>query len=421
MARLVFTTLGSLGDLYPMIPVAGRLRARGHELVFALPAHLAPSVVAEGYACHPIAMPDLPGPSPDRSPEEVRARIRQHVPALLANALTALGAASAGADLIVTHQMQVSAAITARRLKLPWVTLTMFPGFIPSGYTVPQPHWLPALPTPAGRLVNRLTWRIFRYGLRYLSGDVISDAARDSGLIADDDVFMPGGLSPYLTIVLSSPRYSPPEPDWPETIRVVGYSEWDEPSAWADPPRLLEFLAGGEPPVLLMTSSANERDASGFFRTAARAVAGTGRRGLALLGTTFDALGVPPGDELAPGVAAWRYVPLSRVLDRCVAVVHHAGIGTTLTTIRHGRPAIGIPATFDQWYNAGRIKALGVGRVLDWKHYTPEALVAQLEALLADRRYTERAGELGALIATESGAAGAADAIEAQLAARQSC
>jgi rhamnosyltransferase subunit B len=35
MSRIVVTTIGSLGDLHPMIAIGLELRDRGHEIVFA--------------------------------------------------------------------------------------------------------------------------------------------------------------------------------------------------------------------------------------------------------------------------------------------------------------------------------------------------------------------------------------------------
>jgi UDP:flavonoid glycosyltransferase YjiC (YdhE family) len=51
MARIVVTTLGSLDDLHPMMPVAHKLREHGHELVFAVQANLARAVVAKVSRC----------------------------------------------------------------------------------------------------------------------------------------------------------------------------------------------------------------------------------------------------------------------------------------------------------------------------------------------------------------------------------
>jgi len=409
MARIVFTTIGSLGDLYPMLPVAARLRQRGHDVMFAVPESLAPEVRREGFECSEIRMPELPGRGKSTSPEATRAWIAERFPSVLQQAVIVLEAASSGAGLIVTNQVQVAAAITARKLGIKWVTLTVFPGFIPSGYTVPQPHWLPALPTPAGRAVNRLTWRLFELGLRYMAGSTIEETARAHGLARDDQLLAPGALSPYLTLVLSSPAYSPRQPDWPAHIKVTGHSRFDEPHGWSDPAGLNDFLKDkSNPPVLVIGSSAHERDAAAFFRSAAQALALTGRRGL-LIGRGSDV----DGDSAR--LRSWPYLPLSRVAGRCALVVHHAGIGTAITTIRNCRPAVAVPAIFDQWYNADRIKKLGVGRVLPWKELTVPRLAKEIEAVTSAPGYSERARELGAVIAAEDGAGAASDEIESLL------
>jgi len=418
VARIAFTSLGSLGDLYPMMPIADRLRASGHDLIFVVPDNLAGAVLAEGFRCSPVRIPSFPATSHETTPGAVRSRIRARFPTLLEGALVALEVACRGADLLVTHPLQLAAAITAKRLGLRWVTLTVFPGFIPSAYTVPQPHWLPALPGPAGRAVNRATWRIFDYGVRHLSGDVVDEVLQAQGVTRDDEVFTPGGLSPYLALVLSSPEYTPRLPDWPAHVKVAGYTAWDAPRSWTEPPDLAGFIDGGEPPVLVTTSTAGERDANLFFEIAAGALSAAGRRGILLTGDRARGMAAEPGSRISSTVAAWPYVPLSRVMPKCSMVVHHAGIGTVLTTLRHGKACVAIPATFDQWYNAGRVKALGIGRVLEWKRLTARRLADAIAQVSGGGAFARRAQSIGSRIATEDGAAVSCREIEALLPSR---
>ncbi len=395
-----------------MLPVADQLRQRGHDLVFAVPTHLSAAVIGEGFSCQPIAVQTFAGSTESMSPSAVRARIIERLPGLLESTLAVLRETCDGADLIVTHPHQLAAAMTAQKLGLRWITLTAYPGLIPSGYTVPEPYLVPPLPTPIGRAINRLTWKGFRFSLRHLSGDIINATLETEGLARDDETFMPGGLSPHLTLVLSSPAYSPRQPDWPSHIKLTGYTPWDEPRGWTDPRELDAFLSHGPPPVVITTSTAGERDAPAFFAAAARALTQLKMRGVLLLGSAAEKMGAAPGDELAPGVAGWPYLPLSRVASRSSFVVHHGGVGTSLTTIRDGRAAVAVPAIFDQWYNANRVEKLGVGRVLPWKRFSVDRLVAQMQTLVGDPGYAERARKLGAVIAREDGAGTTADEIE---------
>jgi UDP:flavonoid glycosyltransferase YjiC (YdhE family) len=418
MARIVFTTIGSLGDLFPMLPVAERLRAAGHEVVFVVPAHLSRPVLEQRFECRSVVLPSF---GATRAQEEsstasdVQARIRERFPVLAKETIRVLEPACKGASLLITSPNQLAATMVAVKLGIQWVTLSVFPGNIPSAYTVPQPHWMPPLPTPLGRVVNRATWRIFQVGLNYLDGEAITQAVENAGLGAHRELFATGGLSPHLTLLLSSPLYSPRQPDWPPEIKVVGFTAWDEPREWREPPKLGEFLSEGDAPVLVTTSSAGERDAASFFRSAAEALTQVGKRGILLLGKAAEEIGAAPGALVAPGVIAWPYLPLSRVASSASLVVHHAGIGTTLTTIRAGKPCVAIPAIFDQWYNSARIKTLGVGRVLEWKRLTVDSLAAEIDRVAGSQRYSANALALGQAMAGEDGAGAACAQIEALL------
>jgi rhamnosyltransferase subunit B len=419
MAKIVVTTLGTLGDLHPMFPVAAGLQQRGHSVRFVVPPQLQPRVVNEGFDTEAVnMMPDPPAATvnEDRS---AKANINRYYTPFLKSAINVLSKACAGADVLLSTPHQIATAVVGQRLHIPWVTLTVFPGFIPSAYTVPEPHWLPALPTPAGRVVNRFTWSVFRYGLRYLSEDAIGVAVRSYGMVSDRDLFSPGAFSPYLCILMSSPVYSPRLPDWPPQVKVTGFVPWDRPRGWTEPPELEAFLAEGEPPILVTTSTATERNAAAFIWMARQALEKLGRRGILLTGrATQEVLGDQSHVITATGIGVWPYLPLSRVLPHASMVVHHSGIGTATATIRCGLPALAIPASFDQWYNGGRVRALGVGRVIKYDGLTMDRLAGAINSVATQPRYRTRAQELGKLMEGEDGAGRACDEIEALLRAR---
>ena len=59
--HIVFATIGSLGDLHPMMALATELQARGHKATIATSAFYRQKVQSSGIGFHPIR-PDL---SPD--------------------------------------------------------------------------------------------------------------------------------------------------------------------------------------------------------------------------------------------------------------------------------------------------------------------------------------------------------------------
>ena len=85
--------------------------------------------------------------------------------------------------------------------------------------------------------------------------------------------------------------------------------------------------------------------------------------------------------SLPDSVAHFEYVPLSQLLPRAAALVHHGGIGTASQALAAGVPQLVMPMAHDQPDNADRIKRLGVGRALKPKRFTAANVARELSAL----------------------------------------
>src|SRR5262249_33549176 len=151
------------------------------------------------------------------------------------------------------------------------------------------------------------------------------------------------GLSPLACLVLCSPLYFSRPPDWPAHFELTGFAHWDDPAAWSGHEELDDFLAAGEPPLVVTLGASLSLDPQGFFDAASDAIAALGRRALFLVGRDAN-LRVRGRAERK----VVRFAPLSRVLPRSCAIIHHGGFGTTATALRCGRPALVVPRAFDQ-------------------------------------------------------------------------
>jgi rhamnosyltransferase subunit B len=100
------------------------------------------------------------------------------------------------------------------------------------------------------------------------------------------------------------------------------------------------------------------------------------------------------------------------VLPRACAIVHQGGVGTTGQALRAGRPVLIVPHARDQFDNAARVARLGCGRVLPRPRYNGKTAVHELQMLLNDQSYSDRATEVAKLVVQEQGASVAADEIE---------
>jgi vancomycin aglycone glucosyltransferase len=139
-------------------------------------------------------------------------------------------------------------------------------------------------------------------------------------------------------------------------------------------PEIEEFFARGEPPIYLGFGSMSAPDgASPTVLDAARAV---GHR--AILSRGWAELDVI--DE-APDCIAVGDVNHQALLPRMAAVVHHGGAGTTAAAARAGVPQVVVPMFSDQFYWAGRIRALGIGTSVEGTLNTEALAMALREAL----------------------------------------
>lgn len=420
MARIVFTTLGSWGDLFPLLVLAKRLDERGHATTIAATPAFRSMVEDEGVAFAPIGIP-LGLEEYAAHPEildagqngltGIRNLMRVFILPNLARTARDLDAACTGADLLVTHPAQLAAPMVAELRGLRWATATVFPGNIPSAYTVPQGNPLPALPGPVGRAANRNAWWLSRLVLRALFDRDLNAVRRELGLGPARDVFLLSGLSPERTFVLCSPHYAPRQPDWPASIEVTGFALWDEPRAAPMPAQLAEFLENGSPPVVITLGASLAIDPQRFFTIAADALADVGARGVFLVGREANVAGHARDD-----IAVVPFAPLSTVLARASAIVHHGGLGTTATALRAGVPALVVPRAFDQVQHGQRIAELGAGRMLPWRKLDRKRLAGEIGELTREGSYRARAASLGAEIAREDGIGTAVERLEALLA-----
>ncbi len=382
--RFLMLPVGSVGDLLPHVGIARALQRRGHDVTVVTLAYHRELVARAGLQAVPIgraedyretlAHPDLHHPR--RGVAVAVEMLRRQVPEFVRAVREC--AAAGPPPVLVAHSLSFVARAARDAANLPLATLHLQPTCFLSAE---------APPVPDVRLASMHRWPRFLRRLYVKMADTLADRALAP--LANDycaawgqpkarSVIRRWWHSPDLTVGLFPPWYAPPQSDWPAGVRLTGFPLFDapEPAATPQSDALNAWLDQGDPPVVFVAGTGNLHAAQ-FFRSAVDACAARGRR--ALLLTRFDEQ-VP--SRLPEGIRHADYAPLSEVLPRAAAIVHHGGVGTLAQALRAGVPQLVMPLSFDQPDNAIRLERLGVGRHLAPSAFGADSLGRSLEGLL---------------------------------------
>ncbi len=412
MARFLFATLGSLGDLHPYIAVARALVARGHQAVIASAEDYRVPVESAGVEFAAVG----PGMASfgDYRALIVRLFDGRHGPEFLMRELVmphlraaydGLERAAAGANVLVSHPLAVTLPLLAERRNLPWVSTVLAPLSLMSDHDPPVidgAPWLRHL-RMLGPGVYGALFGLIKRSVRHWEAPLRQFRA-ELGLLPTDRMAMfEGQFSPLLNLALFDAPLARPQPDWPANTRVCGSPVFDGAAPDARvPDDVARFLDAGEPPIMFALGSSAVWIAGDFWMQATAAAQQLGRRALLVTGPAL-----PP--DLPEGVRAFPYLPYSQVFPRAAAVVHQAGIGTLALALRAGRPQLIVPVAFDQPDNARRAEVLGLARSLPFRKAGARRLAAELAALFADPGYAGAAYTVAQALAQTDGAACAAE------------
>jgi rhamnosyltransferase subunit B len=219
--------------------------------------------------------------------------------------------------------------------------------------------------------------------------------------------------SKKLLLCLFPDWFCPSQPDWPGPNAQVDFPLWDERQhgqiAFADGLGDIvdPFLNHGTAPIAFTPGSANIFG-NDFFEIAVQACKRLERRAIFL---TRFAKQLPA--DLPNWILHVPYAPLSLLLPRCSAFVHHGGIGSASQAMAAGVPQLIRPQAHDQFDNAMRIVEHGIGDFLKPRQFTADALASKLKKILESDMVSKNCMKVAERIVPSRGVNQAADRIEA--------
>lgn len=418
MSRIAVTTLGTLGDLHPMIAIALELKQRGHDVVFVTHEVYQSKLQALGFEFHAMR-PDFTAMT---DPQEMARMmdlktgqeymVRQWANPHLREMYTDLLNVAKSSDFIFSGEGVIATPLVAEKLGMRWASSAMVPLSFFSIYDPPVLAPFPALAKlyKLGPIVNRGILNFAKL-VSHSWAEPIRQLRRELGLSPIDyNPFLENRFSPYLVVALFSSVLGQPQPDWAANTVVAGFTFYDGAQDGAElTPELERFLKAGEPPIVFTLGSAAVMNAGTFYQESLQAVKQLNRRAVFLIGNN------PSLENLAANVLAVNSAPYSQIFPHARAIVHQGGIGTTAQALRAGRPTLVMPYSHDQPDNAARVRQLGTSRTISRKQYSASRVAKELSELLENPSYAVKAAEIGQIVQAEDGVGVACDAIEKQL------
>lgn len=409
--KILIVAAGSHGDVLPFVGLGRELQQRGHEVCLFASAPFAAMAVEAGLPfTQVLSAAEYHGflADPDAThPRKGMRLLAQSVGDTQRRCLALLEqACEPGRTLVIGSSLAWATRLLGELQRVPVVTVHLSPSWLRSDHQAPSIGPLGHLERVPAVLKRLLWWLMDRGFLDPLFTAPFNALRAEKGLPPVGRVFHRWVHEGDLALGLFPAWFAPPQPDWPAGLQLAGFPLYDHGNSAPLPPDVQAFLDAGDPPVAFTAGTANTTSQA-FFEASVRACQLSSRRGLLL---TQDAAQLPTA--LPPGVACFGYVPFKALLPRLAALVHHGGIGTTSQALLAGVPQLVRPMGFDQFDNACRVRALGVGQQLLPRQYKPARVAQVLGQLVDDAAVRTRCTQWAAALAAEqSGVTVVADSV----------
>ncbi len=375
--RIVLATVGSRGDVQPMLALAQALAGRGHVPVVAAPPNFEGWVRGLGFEFAPLGVdmqlflaqnPEMMTGNPVTLIKQTVHYFRDQMPVQAEQLIPACD----GAHVILSGGLAAAAPTVAQYLQIPILGVLFTTCFLPSGQHPPPNipwHGLPAW-------MNHLFWRLNRVLLDMLMRGTLNRIRAPLGLALVDDVRRHLTQDYPLVIAVDQPLF-PAEPRWNRRYDYTNFLFFDDPTPLDA--ELAAWVSDGLPPVFVGFGSMSGRGTDRMGKIIVEAVGATGRR--CIVGAGWSGLGT----GALP--STWRVVkdvPHALLFPRMAVVVHHGGSGTTAQALRAGVPQVVLPLILDQFHHAHRLHLAGITpRPVPMEKITAAGLTGAIQAAMA--------------------------------------
>jgi len=391
--KIAIQTWGSTGDIRPMLGLASGLKRAGHEVELVVTSldnrcYAKDSAQVDiGYRAIPAVVDmDLQA----FAQRTFKMNSMQWLRALLEEGFfpyeqllyeTARDLAETH-DLVIGHHFLYPLKLAARQACKLHVSVTLCHGAVASS-SVP-PFRFPNL----GVALNRLQWQLFNGIFDWCLGDELGRLWRSHDFAIDRPVFDALLTSDTLDLVAVDPVFCPESSTWQPVHQCVGFLNLeDDTHGWTMPEAWSNFMNAGSSPVYFSFGSLQQAVPEWAMELFMETVNRVGCRAIVQTSSARYAEDTVQGDCLVVG----RH-PHQLVFERCAAVVHHGGAGTTHAATRAGCPSVVVPFMDEQLFWGKQLQRQGLADApVPARHARPADIVRRLKRVLTRPEYRLRA------------------------------
>ncbi len=399
--KIVLSSRGSRGDVYPVIEIASRLKAAGHEVVLAVPETFKFTAREKGLT------PYLYEEDSDQLMKGLGRGMGSAKGALkffarsVDQQMEFMIEAAKNADALIASVSEIAAPTVGEYYGLPFYRLAYAP-VLPGDHAPPLSP-IQKMPKP----MNRLIWKTLSLFSGYLIKKLINNRRIELGLepAKNPNKYFTGKSHTLLAI---NPTLAPPCRTWERKFRFsyTGYC-FGNPVNDIDG-NLRAFIEEGPPPVYIGFGSVHLKNPARFTDLVIEAANRSGKRIVLSRGWTGLGKRHYPGN-----IFLTEDVDHAALFPKMAGIVHHGGSGTTHMGARAGVPQFIIPQIIDQYFWAERVYKLGLGpKPVSFKKVTAKHLEAVFDGL-SNGQYRSPAAELSKMMKDEDGAGKIAEIVTA--------
>lgn len=397
--KVVLTSQGSTGDIYPIIGFARSLQAAGHRVTVATIELYRKEVERAGIAFYLLPphwkqeelsywmgrLQTIRGPIFQLN--ELYKAALPYIPEMIDRMEELLE----GQDVLVSSYLFPVNKFLADRKGIPFATFAFAHNTVPSRYyppeDLPRLKWLPLRWQMAW---NRFLWILGNHVVDWVINRTIAKQLEEKRLPKVRNFF---SKPADLVLVAVSPALMRPPYKLDKRFQFVGYSRWQSHANGELEHEIEAFTQSGPVPMISfgsMVYAHPEKTMREFLAHWPRDRKIIIQRGWA----QFPAIdGFDNALVIGDICHDWLF-------KRASVVIHHGGAGTTATGLYSGKPQIIVPHIGDQNFFGKEIERLGVGKRCLKKWWT-KRLVKHVDTILNNPEYVQRACDVQAVLRQE--------------------